>query len=262
MMSWWKILEATAFVLHHVSGVIDTIVAKYNPIEDGQSLVGKLWYLSDIDHVIKIFKGLGMSNDPDFALAEKFLKQGEFEHGTSKLYELENKLAITIDSQFLFPIIQSFATPDIDILSSDIAYNFQRCVNSTFPIAFQRYQSRFPDIMSRIEIFMMNPIEKIDLLIFLQCLQYIEPDNELDTETLSKSLNSKSFILDEDLISENSADVKLFNKFYVPYKPVKDKNWNGIQLCVPFKSDSELPGIMELFQFTTAKPTMRDFFGG
>jgi hypothetical protein len=242
-----------------VADLIDTLVARYNPVEDGQSLAGKLWYLADADHIIRIFKGLGLSTDPDFALAEQYLKTGEFKLGMARIYELEQKLAITLDSQFLLPIIRSFATPNLNILASDTAYNFQKCVNSTFPIAFARYQARLPDVMSRIGELVMNPVERSDLLIFLQCLQFIEPDGQLDTETLTKSMSPRSFILDQDVLNDDAPGLELFNQFYVQYKPTKDKVWNGIALCVPKKISGILPSILELYNLPKADPTMGDF---
>jgi len=105
----------------------------------------------------------------------------------------------------------------------------------------------------------MNPVEKADLLTFLQCLQYIEPDNSLDDDLVIRGMALKPFIIDQDVLLDDGACAETFQKFYMEYTPKKDKSWNGLSLCLPISGSANHVSLAELYELPPENVTMKDF---
>lgn len=256
---WWNIINVVSFLLPHVKGILDIIIARYNPEEDESFFRTNVEFILEYDHLIRIYTGL-LGSENDFVKRLVALRgTGNFSEMIETLKSCECYLASVINQDILVPMVLDSFSQTRHHAYYGSAYNLMGSVEVVFPIAYKRYREQEFDLIHQISKADINPLIKMELMNFIYLLNLLDPNRVLSGPYYVASGQSSGSIFDKKLLDESeSAKIEKLDK-YLLLEPRLSKDWAGMAVAIPKSHRYEFATILNFYGISKDRPTVADF---
>jgi hypothetical protein len=229
----WSILEGISFVLPHIKTLLDHFINNHNPITTNNEYMNDSSYVSNSNHLVKIFTELKMVEAEELKLTKQTLLTGHFTLGVEKLKSMERKLKQQIYEEVLKPIIRGLLHNNLDELLINNGLKLTKRIKKIFPIAFIRFKENNNDLYMRISNANINPLLKSELMTFVECLHRLNPERRLHGNLHLVTGRLQSWICNSiDVPDRKMLEAGMLG-IYDFCQPKSNKDWGDMIMMVP-----------------------------